>query len=173
MKEIIVDVDMVVADTFKACQDAVKRYGIVLKADRWNWFENLPPQETKILDKYLTDAKFWANLPLIPRAKEAIKYLRGQGNHITWVTAPYHRVFGWESARKQFLWNNFDVKPENVIFTDQKWRIWADVFIDDKYFFVKEWQKKWPNGQALLFDAPYNNKYKTIVWNDIIKGKIL
>ena len=169
MKDIIVDVDMVVADIFTACQNVMAPHGVVLKAEQWGWLGDIPRADRAILDKHILKANFWADLPLIPHAKAGIQYLRSQGHNLIWATAPYHKVFGWESARKQFLYTHFDVKLDDIIFADKKWYIAADVIIDDKYTTVSRWQTKWPNGQALLFDAPYNSGQDTVDWATIIK----
>jgi len=153
----IIDVDGVVADWTghllhtigsKLAPDDVTQYDV---------FGLMDKAESVRAATELCTAQWWAHIPTIPGAKNAIHKIEAAEHSILWATAPFRSCFGWETKRRRWLRSNFAVHPDNILIGVAKERITGAVFIDDKISNVERWKSENPKGVAILFAQPYNN----------------
>jgi 5'(3')-deoxyribonucleotidase len=168
MSDIIVDVDGVVANfTSPLLQRLASKFGGVLEEcdiATWDFIrETLPPeQRSYALHVIMADPTFWLDLPRIPGALEGIEALINAGHHIIWATSPYYGCHSWVDYRLQWLRREFGHAIEaegsnfEFHFATIKFRIAADVIIDDKPATIDAWAKRHPQGLALRYSYPFN-----------------
>lgn len=168
MSKILIDVDGVTADLVTAVYEAIDSDKDPKSLRQWDFLELLSKEQESHARELMNSPDFWSGLPVIDGAKRAIKHLKDFGHQIVWVTSPWESCLGWETARRNWIRNNFG--DDDIVITRDKGHIQGDVFIDDKPQNVEEWKKANPQGKALLFDAPHNREVyhlSTFSWRDV------
>lgn len=158
----LVDCDGVLADF---TTHALKSVGSWLRAedvDEWDIFSLLNRKDTPGLGDrlraILDGHTFWRTMPRMPGASQLVDRLVQEDFRVVVVTSPWVTCFGWDMARRDWLEENFDIKPHDVVITSRKELVRGDVFFDDRPVHVREWGRYNPHreGDAWLVDAPYN-----------------
>lgn len=174
MHDLLIDVDGVVADFVQGILRAV---GSSLKPEditKWDIRPFLTPEQREDMLAVQADPDFWRSLPVKDLAKEGMKLLEATYK-VTWVTSPWVSCEGWESARRDWLNEHFDMtkKGQNYIPTSAKEMVDGDVFFDDKPDNIKRWKTRHFRGRAYIFDAPYNRDFEwdRVSWHSILTAK--
>lgn len=115
---------------------------------------------------------FAANLRHYPGSIAAVVRLAAIAD-VRIVTSPWNSNPTWTHDREAWLWKWFDIPHAHVHHTSEKWRVWGDVFVDDKLEAVKAWQAKWPAGAGILWRTPHNigetwDGVTTNNWDEVI-----
>lgn len=113
-----------------------------------------------------------SSLRVLPEAQKAVEILN-KNCHLFVVTSPWDSSPTWMSERHHWLIKHFGLRRGQIVQTGSKHIVWADVFVDDKLSNVEKWQKRWPNGTAILFDAPYNKNHdypRKGGWDEVMKA---
>jgi len=106
--------------------------------------------------KLLASKGYVQHLPLILGAVESIDAIRAAGHNIQWITASWTSSETWDYDRRTWLRKQLKVDPIDVGFFAHKELVDGDIFIDDKPDHIIKWQRKHPNGRALLYTQPWN-----------------
>lgn len=102
-------------------------------------------------------AKFCAGQPLLPWARELVELCMDLGD-ILILTAPSANR-GWYDARIEALRTKLNLHQDNVMVGRAKFRVSADLFVDDKPSNIIEWatdDRRRPSDRAVLLAWPYN-----------------
>lgn len=172
--KVIVDVDCVVADFVGAVLDLIDHTDRS-EANEFNWWnKTYSPEDAKHIDNTLSNnSHFWQSLPLMPNAVEGVQFLRDNGHHIKWVTAPYRTKYGWCSDRRLWLEKHFRVRDngELITFTHDKKDVQATAIIDDFQHHVDTWERENKDGLGFLFasELNLNSRRDRVTWKDIIE----
>ena len=171
-KRYLVDVDDVLSDFLSSL---LKESGSKLTRediDDWDCFSLMEPEARDLaLNKILSDSEFWRNLPLIPHAQTVIEDLRRRGT-VLFVTAPWaDRTVGWKCdgwgyARAHWLREHFNTSYEDIIIAYSKQYVKGDVFIDNRYKNVINWDRENTLGASYLMREP-SNRHKE--WRNTVK----
>ena len=165
---IVLDIDDVCANLIpiillkynKLCDDTLKLEDIT----DWNI-----GSFTKIGDKFydyfsMPDLNLYQGMPPVKDALEGVQYLRKLKYDIVFCTAYDFHNRKWEWLKE----NKFTSSMDEYVVAHNKNLIKGDVIIDDNYANFSSF-----DGDKLLFDAPYNRKYKTAYrvnnWKDIME----
>lgn len=121
----------------------------------WDLFSDLKRFNAAMLDNPM----WWRTMPPTPWAYEVVRVLHSRLDlKVAVATAPWPTAPGWDRARTDWIQCLFGGRVTNVIITESKHWIDADVFVDDKPQVVRDWARENPKGQAYLLDAPYNQE---------------
>ena len=145
--------------------------------DQWDFFKKFLPED-KLDDffEFLADREIIKNLNPFEEAlnhfDELRKYFR-----IYIVTSPMSSYSNWIPHRNEWLKKHFDIPASKVIHTSAKYRVHADVFVDDRTSSVEKWIKQWGNeGNGILWKKQGNLSHgsKVIInytndWKDVLK----
>lgn len=172
----LIDIDGVCADFANALIDAIKP--AVSKEDMIEWDildAYFTAEERRRATQLLAQSEFWANLPVVDGAKDAISHLRLIGHTFEWVTSPWISCADFESARTSWIEQMFG-GGERIQFRADKEKVDGDRLIDDKPDNVEKWQKAHRKGKAFLFRTQFNQGFNWPYimengWQDL--GKIL
>lgn len=100
---------------------------------------------------------FCAGLAVQPGAVEAVRELMSFADvHV--ITTPWRTSPFWRHEREEWIVRHFGIEHAHVIQTGRKHFACFDVFVDDKPSHVEEWGGEWPEGRAVLFDMPHNER---------------
>lgn len=156
---ILVDCDGLLADYCSACFDLIERE----TGDRhtheevthWDLFTIVGKSHLKHLAKEEQAKSGWcANFLAYPEAQTAMSCLESLGE-IVIVTSPMTAPH-WSYERTLWLNQHFNIPKSRIVHTEGKHYVCGDVFIDDSDEHCVKWKQHWPDGLALLWDAPYN-----------------
>lgn len=121
----------------------------------WDLFDTITNKHQQKYCNRLWRNKGWCrSIPVLPGAVDAVNRLRRHGE-VYVVTAPLHNSLYWVNERYEWLKENFDIPPENVIFAYDKAVVSGHIFLDDKTANVERWACL-NRGRALLWSASYN-----------------
>lgn len=107
------------------------------------------------LVQHLIDTDYCLHMDILPGAQNFVRSLRRFAD-VVFCTSPHYSVPKWCHQRMQWLAANFAATKDEVILTSRKFQIRGDWLIDDKPEHVAAFQS-W-NGNALLFDRPWNRR---------------
>jgi len=108
-----------------------------------------------------------------PRAEAipAVSYLREVAD-VYVVTSPWTSSPTWTYERTRWVERYFGISSSHIIHAATKHLVAGDVFVDDRPSHVTAWGEQWPNGFALLFDAPHNRDAAGLTrvdWDDVLE----
>ncbi len=108
------------------------------------------------LDLHMFQTDFCRKMPVYPGAVAFVDRLRSLQHEIVVVTSPYKAVKGWEDARRDWLWRNFTIHADDVIFAKRKECTsgWGDTLVDDKAENLFGFRSR-----GILFDRPWNRNH--------------
>lgn len=155
----LVDCDGVLADFSR---DALRAVDSTLRPwdiTEWDIFKLLELEQVGkglALREALNDPDFWRWMHPLPGSYALLEGLRNNNHEVVAVTSPWLTCAGWDKARRDWLRENFDIPPENVIITARKDLVVGNVFFDDKPEHVVAWGNRHGYDHAWLVDAPYN-----------------
>jgi uncharacterized HAD superfamily protein len=163
------DIDGIFADFVTAyarvCSLAVGRV-ISTDARCWDWVEQegvTPEEVAKVWAGIFADPYFWACLPPLPGAEEALRYLdyRHADHSMYFLT---HRPANAKFYTEQWLRDHGFEHP-TVLLTPEKGKVASalkfDVFLDDKPENVSEvYRSLPPEARCYLMAAPYNTPFQ-------------
>ncbi len=159
---ILVDMDGIVTDTLPAWLKRIHEVSGVLatpeQITKWNLNENPPLDKVdpKQIFSILNEKGFNINLPQLADASHYLHQLHNVGHDISIVTARYEdncmiETLAW--LKEKMPWLNAKKK---AWFIHDKYRVTADVLIDDKAETLIEYRKEHPNAHLITIDYPYN-----------------
>lgn len=130
----------------------------------WEIFESIGGGDKKLQSKIydeLKQAGGASNLAVFEGAKEGIARLQ-EIAHVFIVTSPFRPSATWMSDREEWLHRHFGISARDVVHcsSEKKYRVVADVFVDDKAETVDVWQRCHPGKRGLVWDALYNRDSK-------------
>jgi 5'(3')-deoxyribonucleotidase len=117
--------------------------------------------------------KFCARLVTYPGARDGVRRLREVAD-VYIVTSPWNSNETWTSEREWWLQHYFDIPHGRVIHASAKHLVRGDVFVDDKTSIVATWQRWNPDGLALRWNTPHNQRdpwdgRSTSSWDELIE----
>lgn len=118
-------------------------------------------------------AGFASSLEPLPGSLEAVKELQSLGRVVI-LTAPFRSASTWTSDRDAWLKATFKIEYQDIVHSSDKSLVPGDLFLDDKPANIEAWQKRWPDGEALLWNAPYNQAEpergrRVHTWEEVLK----
>ena len=175
-KTIIVDVDGVCGDFVSHLNKKMEEIGYKVnkdKLDKWSLTDRFYSIGGRDIEKdylkILDNIDFWASIPLFKNVQEILKKIDKNYNLLI-VTSPFPQVVdAFKEGRLQWLKKYFPfIKRDQIIFESKKWKIKADIIIEDK----PETIEKFKGSLKIVMDAPYNQsievKYKRVnSWKEI------
>lgn len=72
------------------------------------------------------------------------------------VTAPLNGAPTWAQEREVWLTDKLDFKVEEIVSARDKYHVFGHAILDDKVSNIIAYKKRWPNAEAILWNAPYN-----------------
>jgi len=171
MLEILLDCDGVLSDLHRHLIE-ILRLDIDPQTPKGYLFKDWVPAE-QLKDAYglMRAPQFWLTLPVIEGSVEGYQRLIDRNSKVTICTAPYHACPMWHDARIQWLKDNFNIRPDDIIFTNKKHLCGSvDRFIDDKLTNIQEFEQRNRNARAYLFTAPHNVAHirtQRVDWDNI------
>ena len=154
------DSDGVLSDFYGSVLDALRELGLQpVNYGQLTYYDlslSLGEKHADIIRETLRDPSFWVGLSELPGVHAAYHRLAAIAD-VFIVTSPYTLCTSWEFARRSWL-KRFSVADHQVIVTQTKHVVQADVFIDDHPGHVQAWSAKNPTGLALLVDQPWNQE---------------
>lgn len=120
--------------------------------DGWDIFSPLSPSEVETLFKRIKTPGWCRSLEPIPGAKEAIAEISTFCD-VYAVTAQFDSET-WVHERSAWLKEHFNISFDKAIFTQAKYAVAGDVFLDDKPINVSKWVEYHPDGLGLLWHMP-------------------
>lgn len=164
MKRILLDCDGVLADFAGGFLKLVNaKFGTELvPADIWTYdiAEALgwAPERAEAAYRLITDCPdFAAKLDVFPGAVDAVARLQLIAE-VYVVTSPWHTQPTWCHDRTNWLWRNFRIPAHHVIHAASKHLICGDMLVDDKTSHCDAWREAWPNGVAVQWSTPHNQR---------------
>lgn len=162
--EVALDVDGVLAHFAQHVIDRVNTHTGTAHTyediSTWEIFDCIGQGNKELQDKIYDELRNQGGalgLPVFAGAKEGVARLREVAD-VFIVTSPFRPSDHWMPEREKWLYEHFEVKGTDVVHCSKKWRIFADVLVDDKVETIARWRDIHPDKLALLWDAPYNRK---------------
>ena len=155
----LVDCDGVLADFSRDALAVVRSSMSPWDVTEWDIFKLLELECVGLglaLRAELNHPEFWRWMHPLPGAYALLEALANNNMDVMVVTSPWLTCAGWDKARREWLRENFDIPPENVIITSRKDLVCGSVFFDDKPSHVVAWGNRHGYDHAWLVDAPYN-----------------
>lgn len=127
--------------------------------DDWDMFSVLSAEEYRAVSDII-DAPGWCSeIQPLPGAHELVERLRELCEvHI--ITG--HRIYSrqWVFERSGWLERHFGFDPEGIVHTHSKHLVGGDFLLDDRPDFVTRWQERHPQGDAMLWSTPHNERLR-------------
>jgi 5'(3')-deoxyribonucleotidase len=130
----------------------------------WDLLTTLSPEARAMCAHGWRRPGWCGSMPTLPDAQHAVDRLSLRAE-IVYATAPMEGAPHWMLEREKWLIQQFAVDRDNVVFTHDKSHVWGDVFVDDKPENIDRWAKVHRNGMALLWNAPYNQSWRSTLPN--------
>lgn len=160
-KRVLIDVDGPLTRGFVAAYCALlRKRGILVYTNmisEWSIVESFNIPETIEREIQHILCKPGVATSFYPRtgAKEFLTELRKWAD-VYAVTAPLDGSPTWVHERENWLVNNLDFNPEEIVFARDKSIISGDAFIDDKVILLQDWIWRNPGKLAIRWEEPYN-----------------
>jgi 5'(3')-deoxyribonucleotidase len=157
----IIDVDGVCADFIKGVENVLDRKFPEEELRHWDLIHRLPSDLKEEVYEHLSEPDFWLKLTVIDGAQEGVKYFEDLGLPIIWATSPWSSCESWESARREWLNNHFDMDARGHAYhpVADKQGIDGNFILDDKPANVQTWLAAHPGKRGFIYDAPYNRDF--------------
>lgn len=172
-QRILLDVDGVLADFVTPALEIVRNVtGAPVPEDAledWDIFRAYPKDvQNKFYDAFKCEG--WCmGLEPYPGSQEGIALLERVAD-VYFVTSPMHGPH-WAYERTLWLKKYFGVPAKRVVHTNAKYLCVGDIFVDDKFDHVENWQKAHPHGCSVLWTQPYNRKnewpHRATCWEEV------
>jgi 5'(3')-deoxyribonucleotidase len=127
--------------------------------DEWNLFTLLGPVQTDAVFALMERPGFCMAFHPAEGAQEAVAAIRSLGLELYAVTAPNYFPY-WCSERTTWLERHFKIPASHVVHTHAKHIVKGDFFLDDRPSHVVEWARANPEGVAMLWTTPHNQRTK-------------
>lgn len=103
------------------------------------------------------DPRWWAQIPALPGARDAVMEVRRTGATALFVSSPWHTCGGWESVRRDWLWRCIGASPGSFVSIPSalKRLVHGGMLIEDSAETAIAWAQGHA-GRAYLVDAPHN-----------------
>jgi 5'(3')-deoxyribonucleotidase len=157
---LMLDCDGVLADYVGASLDVILRrlgrHYLPEQVTAWD-FSSLPGWH-EISDQYWELARsigFCSQIEPFPGAVEGVRRLR-EIAHVEFLTSPLHRSPTWTHERDAWLERHFGAHHHDILHVRKKYRVKADVLVDDNLDNVRGWTEHHPDGMGILWSRPYN-----------------
>lgn len=154
------DVDGILADTVGASIKFINEVtGQHLVESDINDF-HLPkfiqdPRRQHLIDDEMNRQGFCLSILPYSGSKHAVELLKKLTDFYV-VTAPFLTSEYWMHERMEWLARNFPISKDRVNFVTHKSIVHGDFLLDDSDRNLHNWLEENPNGQALLWDRPWN-----------------
>jgi len=120
----------------------------------FNLHHGLGPRQSGIVRRVMDTPGFYANLPLVEGAAEALNAMLDDGHDVMLCSSPWTTnptcasdKYDWAERMLGVGW------ADRVILTKDKTLVRGDILIDDKPSIAGRMEPTW---RHILFDAPYN-----------------
>lgn len=164
---ILSDMDSVVADWDTGYDNLLDSLGsrarnIPRHNDRqvFNLHHGLGPRQSGIVRRVMDTPGFYAELPLVEGAAEALNAMLDEGHDVLLCSSPWTTnptcasdKYDWAERMLGMGW------ADRVILTKDKTLVRGDILIDDKPNISGRLAPTWTQ---ILFDAPYNREVTTL-----------
>lgn len=122
----------------------------------WDIFALLTVRQRLKAERALEGRTFWDTIPAVDGAVEGVDAILEAGHQIVVATSPWWSCPEWSGARYEWIKRHPGIHPRDVVIGHRKDLIRGSILLDDKPSTIDAWAKANPDGQAWLFDAPYN-----------------
>lgn len=146
--DVLLDVDGILADFTKAALRLVfqvtgRQYS-PNDVKTWDIFDSIPEAEAKTeVYKRMKAPGGCMGIPVYEGAREGMRELRKITNSVIAVTAPFSGSPTWVYEREMWLAEHFAIDRNDVISTDQKFRVHGDILAEDKVLTLESWHDYW------------------------------
>ena len=158
---ILLDVDGVVADMVGPLLAWAELYQLSEDIIDYDFVKCLTLEEREEVEAIMERPEFWEHGVGLMYGCRSFESGPVYANHeVHFVTTPYRGCNGMTNARDEWIAECFgDSFVDRVTYTSQKHLVRGDRFLDDKPENVSKWQEWNPEGQAWIFDQPWNRKF--------------
>jgi 5'(3')-deoxyribonucleotidase len=161
MRRIAVDIDSILADTLEAWLTTISGQFSVHAAveDITQWEMHKCPALASLTKEQVLSVLdmqyFYAYIPPMPGAADALKTLMGDGHEVYLVTARWGKYAAEETS--VWLKNQFPfLKWGQYVNLADKHCFKADVLIEDRGETLEKYSETWPEAKLVTIDYPYN-----------------
>lgn len=159
---ILVDMDDVLAQWSVAFKQRIRekyprlRFGFLNDSHGWDLTHGLGPRGILAVRRTMEEPGFYANLPVMPGAVEALHEMEETGHTVTVCSTPW--VSNPTCASDKLAWmerhfgEGWGIK---TILTPDKTLVQGDVLIDDKPYIKGKGNRTWTQ---ILFNAAHNQE---------------
>lgn len=132
------------------------------KSHDWKLINRFFPIKGRDIEKdymnILNDSNFWANIPLFKDSQEVLEKLNNKYKVLI-VTSPFPDVIeAFKKGRLEWLDKYFPfIEKYQIKFNSEKWKISADIIIEDKPETIEKFKGK----LKIVMDALYNQDINT------------
>ena len=164
---ILFDVDGVLADFSNHLLRSVGSSLTLADVDRWDIFSLVSPVQATLAKALCADPEWWAAMPPMEGAIEAVGAVRRAGASIVFLSSPWVSCAGWEHVRRGWLERHFGARHDSFIAaaSSAKALVRGAALVEDKPEMIDAWTRAHPGRPAFLFDAPYNREAAHIDWS--------
>ncbi len=172
-QRVLLDVDGVLADFWSAAEKVVLwATGKPLPDDVYEGLDMFRSYDTETQSRIYNQFKqagWCLALQPYPGAADFISRLTAIAD-VYFVTSPMDGP-NWAHERHLWLKEHFNVPSKQVVSTNAKYLCVGDVFVDDKFEHIVNWQKAHKSGIAVLWNQPYNTKdswdYRAMTYDNV------
>lgn len=160
MTPVLFDVDGVLADWCGHLLTTVGSRMRVADVHQWDVFALLR-RESSEMERFARslcdDPRWWAQIPAVPGARDAVTAVRQTGAHVVFVSSPWHTCPSWETARRDWLWRHIGASAGSFASVPSalKRLVHGGMLVEDSADTAIAWAQSHA-GRAYLVDAPYN-----------------
>lgn len=157
-RRVLLDVDGVLANFHEPALKVAQSVGVLHPeaTHEWDIFRHYDRKSTDKIYDILRGEGWCASLEPYEGAQMGVLMLSSVAD-VYFVTAPMAGRH-WPYERAEWLRKHFGAGNHNIIQTHAKHVCTGDVFVDDKPAHVEDWMSHNPQGTALLWDQPYNQR---------------
>lgn len=173
---VLLDCDGVLADFRTGALDTIEQViGHRVEAETdWEIFGHLSDEHREKVFGIVRSAGWCADLKPYPEALEAVREIMERAD-VYIVTSIFRGSPTWTYDRTAWLAEHFGIGWQNIVFTNAKYLVQGDVFVDDKPAHVREWGKHFPEGNPVMWSRWLEERnsdmerYRTQDWGDVIR----
>jgi 5'(3')-deoxyribonucleotidase len=126
--------------------------------------------QKKVMNQICTTMEFWEKIPPIPEAQTVLKKINAE-HEVLIVTTPWAEDEKFKVVKRKWMNKHFRfIKDSQIIFSNEKWLLDADIIIDDKPDTIEKCNKKMI---TIVPEHSYNKNiecdYRFTNWNEVPK----